>query len=278
MVNSKLKAGYLYVANKKKFFEEAKVSAQSIRQFSSLPIALIASENSIDESVKDFFDIIIVVNELNEYTYLSKIIGLQNSPFDKTIFLDSDTFVCSDISELFILLDLVDIATTQESKKHTHSFPEMKYKNIFPEFNSGVILFNKNESIQKLFQDWLEICKSLNIQIDMPGLREAIILNFSSIKYSILPECYNSHGYKTMLMLEGEIKVIHERLGANWKTWTPFYMSFEKMSKFSKKINKYHYKRIYIPFLGLIPYYYSPSNILIKFKKMLGIKRTSKNR
>jgi alpha-N-acetylglucosamine transferase len=271
-------SGYLYVANKPKFIKEAIVSAKSVRQFSNLPIALIATQDLVNDIVLSYFDQIVIVEDLNSYTYIAKIVGLLNSPFDQTIFLDSDTFVCSNIDELFGLLDLVDIATTQEAKKHTYVFPEMKYKNIFPEFNSGVILFQKNEKILKLFNDWLAISINLHIQEDMPGLREAILKNFDTIKFSILPEEYNSHGYKSMLMLHGEVKVIHERLGSNWKTLTPFFMTFDKMNAFAKKINRIHYKRIYVPYIGLVPFNYSPANFILKFKKSIGIKRISKNR
>lgn len=273
-----MKAGYLYVANRQKFISEAIVSAKSVRQFSNLPIALIATQDVVNDIVLSFFDQIVIVDDLKNYTYLSKIVGLLNSPFDQTIFLDSDTFVCSNIDELFDLLDLVDIATTQEAKKHTYVFPEMKYKNIFPEFNSGVIVFKKNENVLKLFNDWLEICNKLKIQIDMPGFREAILKNFDTIKFSILPEEYNSHGYKSMLMLHGEVKVIHERLGSNWMTWTPFFMTFDQMNMFAKKINRIRYKRIFVPYIGLIPFNYSPANFVLKFKKSIGIKRTSKNK
>jgi hypothetical protein len=112
----------------------------------------------------------------------------------------------------------------------------------------------------------------------MPGLREAILKNFQNIKFSILPEEFNSHGYKSMLMLHGEVKVIHERLGNNWKTWTPFFMTFDEMVRFAKKINRIHYKRIYVPYVGLIPYNYSPENFVLRVKKIIGIKRLSKNR
>jgi alpha-N-acetylglucosamine transferase len=273
-----MNSGYLYVANQEKFIKEAMISAKSVRLYTDLPIALISTEAIVTEQVKDFFDIVIIVEELRKHTYLCKIIGLLNSPFDQTIFLDTDTFVCSNIDELFSLLTFVDIATTQESKKHTYVFPEIKFKNIFPEFNSGVIVFKRNKHIEKLFNDWFASCQSLKIAIDMPGLREAFLLNFDTVRFSILPEEYNSHGYKSMLILFGEVKVIHERIGTSWKTITPYFANFDEMSKFAAKINKKNYKRIYIPAIGIIPYNYNAYNILYKIKKILGIKRVSKNR
>lgn len=194
-----MNSGYLYVANKNKFVEEAKISAQSIRRFSKLPIALVLSENCNDETVKDFFDIVVIVNELNEYTYLSKIIGLQNTPFEKTIFLDSDTFVCCNIDCLFELLEFSDIATTQENSFHTlHPDIKIKFRNIIPEFNSGIIVIKKNLLTDKVLKDWFSFCVLNNLKNDMPGLREAILENFNAIKYFILPQEFNAHGFGSM--------------------------------------------------------------------------------
>lgn len=271
-------SGYLYVANKRKFLNEAKISAQSIRQHSTLPIAIVCTQELATPEVIDFFDEVVINDDLNNYLYLSKILGMQNSPFDNTIFLDSDTFVCTDISNLFELSNLVDIATTIECKIHTAVLANIEYKNIIPEFNSGVIFFKRNLQTEKLFSDWLQICTDLNIKIDMPGLREAILKNFKDIKFVILPEEYNSHGYKSMLMLNGEVKVIHERLGVSWKNITPHFLSFEKGKRFAEKINKKKFKRLYVPYIGVIPYNWSPYNIVFKLKKKIGIKRISKNR
>src|SRR5690606_19787975 len=122
-----------------------------------------------------FFDEVIINEEINKYVYLSKIIGIQNSPFEMTIFLDSDTFVCADISPLFELLEMVDIATTQEKSYHTtDKISAIKFKNIIPEFNSGVIVLKKNNQTDKLLADWFKICVENKIGNDMPGLREAI--------------------------------------------------------------------------------------------------------
>ncbi|WP_348799482.1 hypothetical protein [Flavobacterium adhaerens] len=107
-----IEKGFLYVANRQKFIDEAFISAKSIKQFSNLPIAIVCTSQLANEQVKSFFDIVVINEEINNHIYLSKIIGLQNLPFEKAIFLDSDTFVCADISPLFELLDMVDIATT----------------------------------------------------------------------------------------------------------------------------------------------------------------------
>ncbi len=269
--------GYLYVANKSKFIKEAIVSVTSLKKYNKEDVGLICTENVYTKELDSVFDIIIFNKEIENYTYLSKVLGLKNSPFEKTVFLDTDTFITDQISELFDLLDFVDLATTSEEKLHTTKAFDFKYRNIFPELNSGVIVFRNNQSTLKLFEDWFIICKKYGIINDMPGLREALLKNFDYIKYSTLPQLYNTHGFKSMLILNNKVKIIHERLGYKKGTITPFFLPFETMDKFAKKINKKHYKRLYIPRIGIISYRWSPENIILFFKKKLGYKRVSKS-
>lgn len=274
-----MREGYLYVANQKKFIDEAMISSRSLRQFSELPIALVCTQDIASKEVYAFFDEVIIHNEMKQYNYLAKVLGIQLSPFDRTIFLDTDTFICDDISPLFELMELVDIATSIEKSHHTtDKIKNIRFKNIIPEFNSGVIVYRKNEITERLFKDWFQVCVDNKMGNDMPGLREAVIKNFKEVKFVILPEEYNSHGYKSMLQLNGKVKVIHERLGIKWNSITPFFLPFDKGAKFAKKINKKSFKRIYIPYIGIVPYNWSPVNILLKLKKMIGVKSVSKNR
>ena len=271
------KLGFLYVANKQKFIAESKISSKSLKRFTKNPVCLICTKELYTEDLKNYFDIILFNDEIKTTSYISKIIGLLQTPFDRTLFLDCDTFIADEIDELFPLLDLVDFSCTTEPTLHTFSNIDLKYKNIFPEFHSGIILYKNNEVIKKLFNDWLSICVTNNIKFDMPGLREAVIENISNVRFSILPDHYNLHAFKTMVVLYNKVKIIHVRLGYKWGLLTPHFLSFEKMDKFAKRINKITYKRLYIRHLGIIPYNYTPANILHFLKKKLGFKHVSKH-
>lgn len=271
------KNGYLYIANRKKFLNESIISAKSLKRFNEEPVCIVCPEELICNEMKQVFDEIIINEEISSYTYLSKVIGLQLTPFDRTVFLDSDTFVTAKISELFDVLDIVDFATTNEVTMHTTNRIELKYKYVFPEFNSGVIVYKSNTIMHKVFTEWFDICKSNNIINDMPGLREAVLKNIDKVTFSVLPDLYNTHGFKSMLMLHSKVKVIHERLGYKWGVITPHFMSFEEMDKFAKRINKIEYKRVYIPKIGLLPYNWSPTKIVLYLKRKMGFKRISKS-
>lgn len=270
--------GFLYVGNRQKFIDEAIISVKSLKRFNSEPVCLVCSPELHTKDLESIFDEVVVVEKLDEYTYLSKVIGLQVSPFDHTIFLDGDTFITDTISDLFELLDLVDFATTLEQKLHTTNNENLKFKRIFPEFNSGVIVFRNSLIMKKILKDWLAYCIGKQIGNDMPGLREAVLMNFETVRFSILPNCYNEHGFSSMLILDQKVKVIHERLGYKKGIITPHFLDFESMDKFARKINKIEYKRLYIPKIGIISYRWSPTNLILFIKRKLGHKKISKNR
>lgn len=277
LVISIMEKGILYVANSQKFIDEILISLRSLRRFNTLPVCLVCTPELNKEEIANLFDLIVVNEQLKNYTYLSKVVGLQHTPFEQTIFLDSDTFVTDSIEELFDILDLVDFATTAEPTLHTTKLG-LKYKNIFPEFNSGVVVYKNNKVMNKLLNDWLSVCISRKIKLDMPGLREAVLLNFNEVRFSILPDLYNVHGFKTSLVLYTKVKIIHERLEFKRGVITPNLMSFEKMDVFSQKINRYPYKRIYIPMIGIIPYNWNPLSLSLYIKKKLGYRRVSKKK
>ena len=270
--------GFLYIANNQKFLDEALISARSLKRFNPEPVCLVCGPELRNSPDLKSFDKVVVVEDLDKYTYWAKIIGLENTPFEKTIFFDSDTFITDSLSEVFEVLDLVDLAATSQPTMHTTNFKELSYKFVFPELNSGVIGFRNNEIFKQVLKDWKDFCFSNNIKNDMPGLREGVIKNIDKVKYTILPDLYNEHGFRSMTILNGKIKVLHVRLGYQRGITTAHFLDFEAMDRFANMINKSHFKRLYISGLGIIPYNWNGTSLKLKLKKLMGQKRVSKHR
>lgn len=277
-----MKAGYIYIANRIKYLNEAITSSRSLKDHSNYPICLITNEELISRVTNNDlknFDIIIKTSQLENKTYDSKIIGITHSPFEYTIFLDTDTFVCANIDNIFSLLDQFDIACTIEPSIHTSQFAEdkkeLKFINLFPELNTGIIAFRKNTSTKYLFECWGKEYRKLKTYFDMPSFREAV-LNCQNIKLAILPAEYNFHGFHSFALAYKEIKVIHGRFGERWDTLTLIAEDYEKMLQRAKKMNRIQGKRIFIPYIGFIPASYNLYRLKYKLKKLLGIKLTSK--
>lgn len=273
-----MEKGFLYIAMGKRYLLEAETSAQSLKRFTNLPICLITDEENYRNT---YFDLICF--EKSERDFVSKIAGIKKTPFQKTIYLDSDTFICAPIEQLFEILDLFDMAMTIDRYNHSYGFLrhynssfKLRFENVLPEYNTGLIVYNSGEHIKKLFEDWLDTHREMNVKADMPSFREAFIKNSTTVRIAPLPFEYNYFGTHSFGFAYNEIKVMHERLGERWNTLTPLMLSFEKMEKKARMMNKYHCKRIIIPYLGVVPYKFSPYRIKYKLKQVLGIKKTKK--
>ena len=216
-----------------------------------------------------------------EKSFEVKITGMQVSPFDKTVFLDTDTFVCHSIDDVFEFLDYFDLATTLEPKGHSVNFWKkyqpnysIKLRGVLHEFNTGVVGFNNSPAVADFFSAWLRIHRELNMYADMPTFREAYLQ--SQVKIGILPHEYNFTGLKSLAIAYGKVRVIHDRLGEKFNDLRPHMADFEFMDRLARRINKTEIKRLVVPYLGVIPYNFSPYYIKQKIKRMMGIKTKKK--
>jgi alpha-N-acetylglucosamine transferase len=273
-----MKEGFLYVALGKRYILEAEMSARSLKRFTKYPLCLVTDEEGYTSG---YFDIVLI--QKGERDFVSKIIGMQRTPFERTIYLDSDTFICASIDQLFQILEIFDMGMTIDTRTHSYGFLghynsdfPLRFKNVLPEYNTGIIVYDNNAYIKKLFADWLRVHFEMKIKADMPSFREAFINNALAVRIAPLPFEYNYFGTHSFGFAYNEIKVIHERLGERWKTLTSVMLPFEKMEKKARMINKYHCKRIIIPYFGVVPYSFSPYRIKYRVKQLLGIKKTRK--
>lgn len=98
--------GILYSAIGEKFTNEAFASAASSRRFNKVPHIIfpdIDCQPPLDGAT-------IEPHQSTGNPYADKIMAMSKSPFDETIFLDTDTFVCREITDLFDLLSRFDMA------------------------------------------------------------------------------------------------------------------------------------------------------------------------
>ncbi len=214
--------GVIYIATGKKYVDEALVSAASLKKhMPALPVTL-----STDIDIKSkYIDNVVKINN-PKYTFEDKVRYIGKSPYYYTLYLDSDTYVCDDFSELFDLLYKFDVSATHNYGERgiKRRYSGKKVTKSFAPFNSGIILFKKSPKTKKLFSNWLRLYlrdKRKNLSEphhkktardrlnDQPSFREA--LYESDVRISTLATNYNLMG------LEGfandKIKIIHYRRG-----------------------------------------------------------------
>jgi len=198
--------GFLYVATGPRFIAEACASARRVKEL--MPGVPIALASDVRPENKLFAHWIPIENPCG--TFADKIAPLAKTPFEQTVFLDTDTYVCEPVPELFELLDRCDIAMAHAPMRITGSVPVPA---SFPECNSGVIAYNMNERTRSLFSNWekfyAEQLASTGQPDDQPALRRA--LWESEARLSVLTPEYNFRFVLPSFAGRGRVKILHGR-------------------------------------------------------------------
>ena len=188
--------GVLYIAFNDNFIKEALLSAESVKKHCPDLDVTFFSDRMVDSEFVDNCKVI-SVNHIR-----AKVDYVDQTPYDETIFLDTDTIIDHDITEMFEILDNFDFAIAHDGARRRDNIcakiPE--YANIpyaFSEVNPGVMVFKRNEKVLHFFQSWREIFyKYFNRwPYEQPTFRVA--LWNSSMKYYILPPEYNARSIHT---------------------------------------------------------------------------------
>lgn len=140
--------GVVYAATGERCRREAIRSATSLKRHNpSLPVTLF-SDAVLDEPCFD------EVRQLEEcsFSYIDKIAPLADSPYERTLFLDSDTFICDNVGELFPLLDRFQLAAAHDTWRLGEAIDDCPAS--FFEFNTGVLLYRNEPAVRQLIEDW----------------------------------------------------------------------------------------------------------------------------
>lgn len=235
--------GILYIATGEKAFEEGQTSAKRLKQRGVEYPIVCMTDQTTEQSV---FDHIIIIND-PLYNNGDKNHNIHRSPFDKTLYLDTDVDVIDPkaLTDIFKMLEKFDVVGRVDTGRRFELYqpPErhidsIDVPNSFPMINGGVFAFRKNEAVGKLFEKWTESFNSYKDKIenpqDQPALRDA--LYHSSVQFAPLPPEYNFRiPYPHFLV--GDVKILHGRA--------------ENLEEISEKVNErttspWH-GRVYIP-------------------------------
>ncbi len=227
--------GLLYMASGQKYIDEAIVSARSAKKIMpDLPICIVA-----DREVSDPVFDVVIVNPDAKGDQRDKL-RMDLTPFDRTIFLDTDTYIIGDIQDIFTLLDRFDFAAHQPSTGYANSDPEVPHS--FPGFNAGVLAFRKNEKIMKLLRVWQDAYEREPLfngrKWDQRPLRKAVYQ--SDVRFAVLTPEYNLMPWAPM-GLGRAVKVLHGR-------------PIEHLLWMEKHVNQYSkIRRGFLPEIGVLP-------------------------
>ena len=237
--------GYIYVASnnvggmkENDYIKEAIYSATSLRKQDPRANICLFTDKDFTHEV---FNIIKIVN----MSLRCKQNFLLDSPYDKTILLDTDTYINHNINDLFDMLDKYDIVGCNDySRKRVFSdIPE--YMNIpyaFSELNTGVVGYKKNDTFSKFIKLWNHYYKKYKkiTPWDQPSCR--IALWESNINLYILPLEFNRRALATKekcvnLRIKGDSRFDRNHL----KTRVFHLHGLENMNDEQKEKNAQHF-------------------------------------
>lgn len=145
------------------------------------------------------------------HSFMDKIAPLCDTPFERTVFLDTDTIACAPFEDLFEILDRFDLAAAHAPFRHDRAFVT---PNCFAEVNTGVMAYRRNDSNVALFRDWLrlyekEVAETGRMDSDQPAFREALYRSASS--FYVLPSEYNLRTVMPAAVGRCKVRIIHGR-------------------------------------------------------------------
>lgn len=215
--------GVLYTAIGEAFVEEAATSANRLRELDiDYPTAIITDQ----DAEHDCFDHVLSIDRdaQNRQDWLkARLDNLDRSPFDRTIYLDTDTWVVDDdaISDLFEILDRFDLIAPREFGRRLDLYrsegpdvlPTVNVPDAFPMYHAGIFGFEDNDRTAALRETWRatferHVQEWPDLQNDQPAFREAIY--HTDVNVGVFaPEYSFRLPFPQQVM--GRVKIIHGR-------------------------------------------------------------------
>ncbi len=238
--------GFLYVAaGDDSYLTEAVRSAESLRKVDPRARTCLISNNESLASAEltKVFDEHRLVEEPSPKNktegFLFKTKHMYSlSPFEKTIFVDTDTYFADSVNELFRILDYFDFCAAMGPKDYYYPIVDGQPLRGFQPYNTGVLGFNKSETCERVFHTWYSNFEGKiqnntlrNGEGGQPSFNEAILSEDARI--CTLPNNYNARTPYT-LSLKGKVKIIHDHHPA--------------VAKMSKEINRTTRSRFWMPY------------------------------
>ena len=211
--------GVIYVATGPAYVAEALVSAASVkRHMPDLPITLYTDRSVTSPHVDE-------VVRFDADGYFSRIPRLASSPYERRLFLDSDTYVCArELTHRLTCWTAFDIAVAHAPLRAIYEVAGVP--DGFPEYNAGVILFRPSPKVQAVFAAWAANVRRISgagpaagvrwvcpvdrriWSHDQGALRQA--LYGSNLRIATLPPEYNCR-FSVPGFVDGPVRILHGR-------------------------------------------------------------------
>jgi len=184
--------GVIYYATGDPYVRQAEISAKSLKSHNDIDVTMY-TDQSLDSP---YVDNVVTITP-GEYPFYDRINYFKQTPYDRTLYLDTDTYIVSKLSSVFEMLDRFEIVAAFNENRDTAS-EHAKFETVdidvpasFPEYQCGAIGYRNTDTVQELFGDWQERYEPYRDKnlLDQPHFREALYNNQVSV--GTLPREYN---------------------------------------------------------------------------------------
>jgi hypothetical protein len=216
-------AGIMYSCVGEQYIAEAIESARSSLRHNAVPHLLFAAGEvpPVPEGLS-----VVRFQAISSYPWVDRIANMRRSPFQRTLYLDSDTFVVDEVAHVLDVFDNYDVAAAFSPGHRGLADPEVPI--AFAEFNCGVIAWRSSEAVAEFLRCWEEThCAWLEEEVleGLPGNREHPSRSWPGdqppfrrcawqhgMRVYVLPPEYNLRlGIQTTVA--GRVRLIHGRFG-----------------------------------------------------------------
>lgn len=178
--------GIIYAAEGQDYLDLARQSALTTRHHNpDCPMVLFTDQKCEDPVFDE-------VRPLPFGCRRSKIAAMIHAPFERTVFLDSDTLVLRPLTDMFDVLDRFELALCHDVRRSSaliRTTGPSEKPDLFCQHNSGVMAFRKSPRVEGFLRQWAALYDSLGEARDQISLAEC--LWSSDIRFWVLPEEWN---------------------------------------------------------------------------------------
>ncbi|NTW61570.1 hypothetical protein HGB24_02705 [Candidatus Saccharibacteria bacterium] len=197
--------GYIYYSVGDDSIEEAKRSIESLRYFSH-DIAVTVFTNRPASFRLYGVD---TVSVPNEYSKITRIQSMLDTPYDETFYIDSDTLFIDNADDIFGYLDSGNMCLSLSNLTSTDNLliPEN-----FPFYNAGIIGYRLDAETRAILSEWkfrmAQLLEANPKVKDEPPFREIVFSRGYGI--TLLPSQYNYRPSNlSLLQLPVGTRIVH---------------------------------------------------------------------
>jgi hypothetical protein len=209
--------GVIYICTGKKFYGECLRSVASLKKHNpGLSVTIYSERHDVDS----IFDNSVVLKQ-PRFSMVDKVCNIWKTPYNETLYIDTDTLITASLDEYFDVLEYCDFAGTIESARGWWYEGKMDIPRGLCDINGGVLCFKNTPAVMGALRQWYTEYQKTSVWLkeygpghwyltnDQPSLRKLIWTN-RDIRVAILPDEYNAlRLFGTRLW--GEAKIVHGR-------------------------------------------------------------------